>query len=55
MEIGLKIFKILMMERLVKAGFWDSHLSLNPSRPLLSVLKADQEVFYLLDVDLGDF
>ena len=38
-----------------KAVFQASDLSLKPYRPLISVLKTDQEVFYLLEVDLGDF
>ena len=37
-----------------KASFQASHLVLKPSRPLLSVLKTDQEVFYQSKEDLGD-
>jgi len=38
-----------------KDAFQISDLALKPSRPLLVVLMTDQEVFYWLKEDLGDF
>ena len=40
------------IERTGKAAFQALNLSLKPYRPLLGVLKTDQEVFYLSEVDL---
>ena len=50
-----KIFQNSLIENTGKAAFQASDLALKPSRPLLSVIKADQEVLYWLKEELGDF
>ena len=48
-------FQNSLIERTGKAAFQTSDSSLKPSWALFSVLKTNQEVFYPLEVVLGDF
>ena len=46
-------FQNSLIECTGKAAFQASDLFLKPSKPLLSFLKTDQEVFYPLEVDIA--